>query len=154
MYKLVILLFLFGCQNSVSEIKPLTFDHKEVSINVVEKELIILADIPSQLDFFLTEWFNNKVKVNGFQGKVLFEIFDYKELISNVENGKRVDVSLSVKIQIDLKDQFSNQKSYNIELSEFGTITGSFSLSDVDILTENLQKNIINNLSKNINSRN
>ena len=154
MYKLVLLLFLFGCQNSVSEIKPLTFDHKEVSINVVEKELIILADIPSQLDFFLTEWFNNKVKVNGFQGKVLFEIFDYKELISNVENGKRVDVSLSVKIQIDLKDQFSNQKSYNIELSEFGTITGSFSLSDVDILTENLQKNIINNLSKNINSRN
>lgn len=154
MYKLVILLFLFGCQNSVSEIKPLTFDHKEVSINVVEKELIILADIPSQLDFFLTEWFNNKVKVNGFQGKVLFEIFDYKELISNIENGKRVDVSLSVKIQIDLKDQFSNQKNYNIELSEFGTITGSFSLSDVDILTENLQKNIISNLSKNINSRN
>ena len=116
MYKLVILLFLFGCQNSVSEIKPLTFDHKEVSINVVEKELIILADIPSQLDFFLTEWFNNKVKVNGFQGKVLFEIFDYKELISNVENGKRVDVSLSVKIQIDLKDQFSNQKSYYLVL--------------------------------------
>ena len=154
MYKLVILLLLFGCQNSVSEIKPLTFDYKEVSINVVEKELIILADIPSQLDFFLTEWFNTKVKVNGFQGKVLFEIFDYKELISNIENGKRVDVSLSVKIHIDLKDQFSNQKSYNIELSEFGTITGSFSLSDVDILTENLQKNIISNLSKNINSRN
>lgn len=153
MYKLVILLFLFGCQNSVSEIKPLTFDHKEVSINVVEKELIILADIPSQLDFFLTEWFNNKVKVNGFQGKVLFEIFDYKELISNVENGKRVDVSLDVKIQIDSKDKLSNQKNYKIKLSEFGTITGSFSLSEVDIMVENLQKNIVSNLSKNINSR-
>ena len=153
MYKLVILLFLFGCQNSVSEIKPLTFDHKEVSINVVEKELIILADIPSQLDFFLTEWFNNKVKVNGFQGKVLFEIFDYEETISNIENGKRVDVSLDVKIQIDSRDKLSNQKNYKIKLSEFGTITGSFSLSEVDIMVENLQKNIVSNLSKNINSR-
>ena len=153
MYKLVILLFLFGCQNSISEIKPLTADYREVSINVVEKELIILADIPSQLNLFLTEWFNKKVKVNGFQGKVLFEIFEYKELISNIENGKKVDVGINVKIQIDSKDQLSNQKSYIIELSEFGTITGSFSLSDVDIMIENIQKNIVSNLSKNINSR-
>ena len=153
MYKLVILLFLFGCQNSVSEIKPVTVNYNEVPINVVEKELIVSADIPSQLDLLLTDWFNKKVKVNGFQGKVLFEIFEYQEMISNIENGKRVDISLEVKIQIDSKDQLSNQKNYKIQLSEFGTITGSFSLSDVDIIIENLQKNIVSNLSKNINSR-
>ena len=66
---------------------------------------------------------------------------------------KRVDVSLDVKIQIDSRDKLSNQKNYKIKLSEFGTITGSFSISDVDIMTENLQKNIVSNLSKNINSR-
>ena len=153
MYKLVILFFLFGCQNSVSEIKRSTVNYNEVPINVVEKELFINVDIPSQLDLFLNEWFNKKVKVNGFQGTVLFEIFDYEETISNIENGKRVDVSLDVKIQIDSRDKLSNQKNYKIKLSEFGTITGSFSLSDVDIMTENLQKNIVSNLSKNINSR-
>ena len=153
MYKLVILLLLFGCQNSISSIKPSTIDYNEVSINVVEKELIFSDNIPNQLDLYLTEWFNKKVKVNGFQGKVLFEIFKYNELISNIENGKRVDIIINVKIHIDSKDQFSNKKTYNIELSEFGIITGSFSLSDVDTLTENLQKNIISNLSKNINSR-
>ena len=153
MYKLVILLFLFGCQNSVSEIKRADVNYNEVSINVVEKELVISADIPSQLDIFLNEWFNKKVKVNGFQGKVLFEIFEYQEMISNIENGKRIDVSLDVKIQIDSKDKLSNQKNYKIKLSEFGTITGSFSLSEVDIMIENLQKNILSNLSKNINSR-
>lgn len=153
MYKLVILLFLFGCQNSVSEIKRADVNYNEVSINVVEKELVISTDIPSQLDLFLNEWFNKKVKVNGFQGKVLFEIFEYQEMISNIENGKRVDVSLDVKIQIDSRDKLSNQKNYKIKLSEFGTITGSFSLSEVDIMIENLQKNIVSNLSKNINSR-
>ena len=40
MYKLVILLFLFGCQNSVSEIKRTTVNYNEVSINVVEKVCI------------------------------------------------------------------------------------------------------------------
>lgn len=153
MYKLVILLFLFGCQNSVSEIKRSTVNYNEVSLNVVEKELIISADIPIKLDLFLNEWFNKKVKVNGFQGKVLFEIFEYQELISNIENGKRVDVSLDVKIQIESRDKLSNQKNYKIKLSEFGTITGSFSLSEIDIIIENLQKNIVSNLSKNINSR-
>ena len=153
MYKLVILLFLFGCQNSISEIKREDVNYNEVSINVVEKELVISTDIPSQLDSFLNEWFNKKVKVNGFQGKVLFEIFEYQEMISNIENGKRVDLSLDVKIQIDSRDKFSKQKNYKIKLSEFGTITGSFSLSEVDIMIENLQKNIVSNLSKNINSR-
>ena len=153
MYKLVILLFLLGCQQSIGVIKPVTINYNEVSVDVVEKELIVITDIPDQLDLMLTNWFNKKVRVNGFQGKVLFEISEYQEVISNIENGKKVDVSLVVNIKIDLKDQFSNQKNYRIKLIEFGTITGSFSLLDVDTMTENLQKNIVSNLSKNINSR-
>ena len=153
MYKLVILLFFLGCQQSIDVIKPVTINYDEVSVDVVEKELIVITDIPDQLDLMLTNWFNKKVRVNGFQGKVLFEISEYQEVISNIENGKKVDVSLVVNIKIDLKDQFSNQKNYRIKLIEFGTITGSFSLLDVDTMTENLQKNIVSNLSKNINSR-
>ena len=153
MYRLVILLFLFGCQSSIGEIKPLESNYEKVSFNVVEKELIINSSISSQMDSLLLNWFNEKVKVNGFQGKVLFEISDYQEEISNIDNGKKVDIKLQLDIQIDSKDQFSKQESYIIKLSEFGTITGSFSLSDIDTMKENLQKNIISNLSKKINSK-
>ena len=139
MYKLVVLLFLFGCQSSVGDIKPLNFNFDEVSIDVVEKELIINTDTPSQMDSLLTNWFNNKVKVNGFQGKVLFEISKYEEITSNIENGKKVEVDLALNIHIDTK--------------EFGTITGSFSLSEVDNLKKNLQKKIVSNLTKTINSK-
>tara|TARA_B100000212_G_C27315849_1_gene507884 strand:+ start:358 stop:822 length:465 start_codon:yes stop_codon:yes gene_type:complete len=153
MYKLVILLFLFGCQSSIGDIKPLTVNYDEVSIDVVEKELSIKAEIPSQLDILLTKWFNDKVKVNGFQGKILFQISQYEEIISDIENGKKIEVNLHLNIQIDFKDKFSNKKSYQIKLNEFGVITGSFSLSEVDTMTENLQKNIVNNLAKTINSK-
>tara|TARA_B100002019_G_scaffold263195_1_gene251121 strand:- start:1421 stop:1885 length:465 start_codon:yes stop_codon:yes gene_type:complete len=153
MYKLVILLFLFGCQSSIGDIKPLVVNYNEVSINVVEKELVTNTDIPNKMNTLLTNWFNDKVKVNGFQGKVLFEISQYQEIISNIENGKKIDVKLQLNIQIDTKDQLSNQQSYQIKLNEFGIITGSFSLSEVDTMTENLQKNIVSNLSKTINSR-
>ena len=153
MYRLVILLFLFGCQSSIGDIKPLESNYENVSFNVVEKELIINSSISSQMDSLILNWFNDKVKVNGFQGKVLFEISDYQEEISNIDNGKKVDIKLQLDIRIDSKDQFSKQESYIIQLSEFGTITGSFSLSDIDTMKENLQKNIISNLSKKINSK-
>ena len=153
MYKLVILLFLFGCQNSISEVKPLIINYDEVQIDVVEKELFINTDIPKKMNIMLNNWFNDKVKVNGFQGKVLFEINQYQEIISNIEDGKKIDVKLDIKIHIDSKDQLSSQKNFQIKLNEFGTITGNFSLSEVDTMIENLQKNIVNNLSKTINSR-
>ncbi len=153
MYKLVILLFLFGCQNSISDVKPLIMNYNEVPIDVVEKELLINTNIPNKMNTMLTSWFNKKVKVNGFQGKVLFEITKYQEMISNIEDGKKVDVTLDLKILIDSKDQLSSQKNYEIKLNEFGTITGNFSLSEVDTIIENLQKNIVNNLSKTINSK-
>lgn len=153
MYKLVILLILIGCQSSNGDIKPLDVNYNEVSFDVVEKELSINADIPSQMDISLSTWFNNKVKVNGFQGKVLFEISKYNEVISDIENGKKIEIDLYLNIQVDSKDKFSNQKSYQIKLSEFGTITGNFSLSEVDTMAENLQKNIVNNLTKTINSK-
>lgn len=153
MYKLVILFFLFGCQSSIGDIKPIEGNYEKVSFNVVEKELIINSSVSSQMNSLLLNWFNDKVKVNGFQGKVFFEISDYEEEISNIDNGKKVEIKLQLNIQIDSKDQFSKLESYIINLSEFGTITGSFSLSDIDTMKENLQKNIVSNLSKKINSK-
>lgn len=150
MHKLVILLFLFGCQSSVGDIKPIQMNYDEVSINVVEKEFISKTELPDHMNTLLNYWFNNKVKVNGFKGKVLFEISHYEEVISNIENGKKVDIKLDLNILIDSKDQFSNQKNYQIKLNEFGTITGNFSLAEVDIMIENLQKKIVNNLTKTI----
>ena len=74
-------------------------------------------------------------------------------MISDIENGKKIEIDLYLNIQVDSKDKLSNQKSFQIKLSEFGVITGNFSLLEVDTMTENLQKNIVNNLTKTINSK-
>ena len=44
---------MFGCQNSISDIKPLTINYNEVSIDVVEKELLININlIPSYNPYY------------------------------------------------------------------------------------------------------
>ena len=72
--------------------------------------------------------------------KVLFEITEYQEQYQTLKMMQKVDVKLNLKIHIDSKDQPQVKKYFQISLNEFGTITGSFSLSEVDTMIENLQK--------------
>jgi hypothetical protein len=46
-----------------------------------------------------------------------------------------------------------NSKNYSISIKEFSSITGDFSINDLDALKINTQKNLIIRLSKNIESK-
>tara|TARA_X000000950_G_C13916410_1_gene661183 strand:- start:3176 stop:3490 length:315 start_codon:yes stop_codon:yes gene_type:complete len=49
-------------------------------------------------------------------------------------------------------DNFISSKKYEFRLSEFGEISGDFSLNDFDQLKEDTRLNLLNNLGKTINS--
>jgi hypothetical protein len=97
-------------------------------------------------------WFNEKVKVDGFDGKILFSINDYHEKIYNIEDGKKIEVTMTIFIKKETNNKL-NSKNYSISIKEFSSITGDFSINDLDALKINTQKNLIIRLSKNIESK-
>jgi len=153
MYRLVILFFLIGCQTSTSEIKSVQLNNfDEIYFNVVEKNMINKTNLPNKMNLLINEWFN-KIKVNGFQGNVLFEITQYNEIISDISNGKKIELKLRMNVNIDTDDKFLKKKDLKIDLNEYGTITGNFSLNDFDNLIFDTQKNLIKSLTKTLRSQ-
>lgn len=153
MYKLVLILFfLLGCSNSLSEMNFTSKDVDEVKFDVVEKQIIFQGVIPDNMKKYFEYWFNKKVKVDGFNGKVIIDITNYDESISKIEDGKKIEISLNVSIRMENKSQ-SNLNNYFLTIKEFGTITGDFSMNDLDALKISLQQNSLSSLSKNINSK-
>lgn len=153
MYKLVaILFFLLGCSNSSSEMNFISNDIDEVKFDVVEKQIIFQGAIPDNIKKYFEYWFNEKVKVDGFNGKVIIDITNYEESISKIDDGKKIEISLDVSISMENKAQ-SKLNNYLLTIREFGTITGDFSMNDLDALKISLQKNSLSSLSKNINSK-
>jgi len=153
MYRLVILFFLIGCQTSTSEIKSVQLNNfDEIYFNVVEKNMINKTNLPNKMNLLINEWFN-KIKVNGFQGNVLFEITQYNEIISDISNGKKIELKLRLNVNIDTGDKFLKKKNLKIDLNEYGTITGNFSLNDFDNLIFDTQKNLIKSLTKTLRSQ-
>ena len=153
MYKLVILFFFIGCQTSTGEIKSVQLNnYDEISINVVEKKLINKTNLPNEMTLLINEWFN-EIKVNGFQGNVIFEITQYNEITSEISNGKKIELILKMNVNIDTSNNLSKKKNLKIDLNEYGTITGNFSLNEFDNLIFNTQKNLIKSLVKTLSSQ-
>ena len=110
-------------------------------------------DSPAEIVLFLlNSWFNEKVKINGIDGKITFTFNDYYEVISNISDGKRVDISLKFIALIE-KPILSKKKFIKGEVKSFGIIEGDFSLSEFDEIIENTQTDIIVRLSKNLGSK-
>ena len=136
--------------------KALSIDKKyakleQMSFEVVEKDLQLEGEFPDQLKKLIKKWFNTKVKINGLDGKMVFYISDYREDISKINDGKRVD--LYVKFRVVIKKQ-SNSKERVItgKIKSYGTLVGTFSLNDFDVLIENTQIDLITRLSRDLKS--
>ena len=100
-------------------------------------------------DLFI-KWYDNSVKVNGIDGKLLINILSYNENISNIDDGKRLDIQLKISIKILKNNDNFQKKEYLYEINEFGKIQGNFSLNEFDELKDNIRKNVILRLSKKI----
>ena len=152
MIKLLVIifgLFMAGCNANETFIESLNPEFETMSFDVVQKDLVIEKDLPENLNFLISKWFDEKVKINGFNGDMKFTISDYKEKTSSISNGKRIDLTLSFNVLIR-KPLLSQQKLIQGNVSAYGTISGDFSLNEFDTVIKNTQGDLVLRLSRDL----
>ena len=156
MIKLSLLLLSFlvaGCQANESLIDPLKYNFKNVSFDVVQKQLVIEPELPLHLQRLVSQWFDQKVMIDGFDGEMKFIISNYYEKISSINDGKRVDLSMSFSVVLN-KPNLSKTEIIDGNVSSFSTLTGNFSLAEFDTLIQNTQSDLILRLSQDLKTKN
>ena len=145
-YIFCFIFFLNSCNETAFSIDNKKNQFQVIEFDVVEKKLILDENLPKNLKNSFYLWFDNKVKVNGFDGDLTFSISNYKQEIINIDDGKRVNISLFFNITLN-KPLLSKKKIIKGEVKSFGELTGTFSLNDSDILIENTQLDLIERLN-------
>ena len=155
MVKFIFLLFGFllsGCQSNVSTIDPVRPEFENISFNVVQKQLIIESELPRHVKILVAQWFDQKVKIDGFDGEMTFTILEYLEETSSISDGKRVDASLSFNLVLN-KPSLSQTQMIEGSVSSYGMLTGNFSLIEFDTVIQNTQSDLILRLSRDLKSK-
>ena len=155
MTKFIILLLGFlvvGCQSNNSSIDPIRPEFENMSFNVVQKQLVIETELPSHVEGLASQWFDQKVKVDGFDGEMTFTILEYLQEPSSINDGKRVDISLSFNAILN-KPSLSRTQMIEGSVSSYGTLTGNFSLAEFDTIIQNTQSDLILRLSRDLKSK-
>jgi len=155
MYKFIFLLLGFlvaGCQSNDSTIDPLRREFENVSFDVVQKQLVIEPELPIHVEGLVSQWFDQKVKIDGFDGEMRFTILEYLEEISSISDGKRVDVSLSFNATLN-KPSLSQTQMIEGSVSSYGSLTGNFSLAEFDTVIQNTQSDLVLRLSRDLKSK-
>ena len=155
MNKIIFLLLGFlvlGCQAKESLVDPLRPKFENISFDVVQKKLEIESELPSHVYMLISQWFDQNVKIDGFDGDMKINIYDYLEEFSSISDGKRVDISLSFDVILN-KTSLSQTKIIKGSVSSYGALTGNFSLSEFDTVIQNTQSELILRLSRDLKSK-
>ncbi len=148
----LVLFTFFGCKTSSQQlIKPEKFNIEEIKFNSVSKTLVYkISDKNPNLDEIkkiLDYWFENKIKVNGFEGTLEVLVEDI-----NISETKKIDYfKFSLEIIVEFKEKkesLQKSKTYKIKASEYGSIEGDFSIKDQENLALNIMYQAINSVSK------
>ena len=155
MIKIIFILYGFlvaACQSNDSSIDPIRPEFENVSFNVVQKELVIEPELPSHVEGLVSQWFDQNVKIDGFDGEMSFTISEYLEETSSISDGKRVDISLSFNALLN-KPSLSQTKKIEGYVSSYGTLSGNFSLAEFDTVIQNTQSDLVLRLSRDLKSK-
>ena len=144
--------FLAGCQSNESVVTLTKPDLETLTFDVVQKQLVTEPKLPQHVQGLLSQWFNEKVKIDGFDGDMTFTILEYLEETSSINDGKRVDLSLSFKAIIN-KPSLSQTQIIEGSVFSFGTLTGNFSLEEFDTIIQNAQSDLFLRLSRDLKSK-
>jgi len=152
---LTLLLFIsfIGCEmNSEQLIKSENINFENVKFNAVSKDLKF-TNIEEGLEVETTKklvknWFNNNVKIDGFEGNLSINVTSIKTNKIKRDEYYRFEIDISIEF-LETNEVLNKRKIYKINSIEYGDIEGSFSIKD----TENLNKNIILNSLKSINQK-
>ena len=153
--RLTLLLFVLfiGCEmNSEQLIKSENINFDNIKFNAVTKDLKF-TNIEEGLEVETTKklvknWFNNNVKIDGFEGNLSINVTSIKTNKIKRDDYYRFEIDISIEF-IETNEVLNKRKIYKINSIEYGDIEGSFSIKD----TENLNKNIISNSLKSINQK-
>tara|TARA_B100000989_G_C19350358_1_gene388844 strand:+ start:28 stop:504 length:477 start_codon:yes stop_codon:yes gene_type:complete len=151
-YLFIILFFISGCKADEDLIDIFEPKFELTSFDVVQKKLVVEKELPNHVQLLITKWFDEKVKVDGFDGNMKFTITNYKEETSSLSDGKRVDVSLSFQVVLK-KPSLSQTKIVEGEVSSYGTLTGDLTLNEFDRVIKNTQRNLILILSRDLKNK-
>lgn len=144
--------FMAACNANESFINPLKPEFETISFDVVQKQLSIEQELPENMKNLLSQWFDQRVKIDGFDGDMKFIIADFNQEISSIDDGKRVDVSLSFEVILN-KPSLSQIKFIEGSISSYGTLTGNFSLAEFDTVIQNTQSDLILRLSRDLKTK-
>jgi len=144
--------FIAGCNANESFIEPNKHLYETTSFDVVEKKLIFEGSLPDYLKSSISQWFDQKVKIHGFDGDMKFIVSNFNQEVSSINDGKRVDVSISFEVILN-KPSLSQTKFIKGNISSYGTLTGNFSLNEFDTFIQNTQSDLVLRLSKDLKSK-
>ena len=152
---LTLLLFIsfIGCEmNSEQLIKSENINFENIKFNAVTKDLKF-TNIEEGLEVETTkklvkDWFNNNVKIDGFEGNLIINVTSIKTNKIKRDEYYRFEIDISIEF-LETNEVLNKRKIYKINSIEYGDIEGSFSIKD----TENLNNNIILNSLKSINQK-
>lgn len=149
-YLIFLSFFIFSCSNSDSVVKQ-SYNFDQVFFDVVEKKIIYEGEIPDYLKSITKNWFDNDVKLDGIDGTMEMKLLNYKENISNISDGKKIELSMNFEVFIQ-KNNNSTKQSIKGDVITYSTITGSFALEEIDTLISNSQVELIRLLIEKLNS--
>lgn len=145
-------LFIGGCNANESFIDTLKPEFETISFDVVQKQLSIDQELPNHVQNLLSQWFDQRVKIDGFDGNMEFIVSNFNQEISPIDDGKKVDVSLSFRVILN-KPSLSQTKYIEGNISSYGILTGNFTLNEFDTVIQNTQSDLILRLSKDLKSK-
>lgn len=151
LYLFLIAFYISSCTANETLVDKVQTELQIISFDVVQKKLIIEEEVPVHLEKLINHWFNEKVKINGFDGDMTFIITDFNQVITLINDGKRVDASMSFKVKLN-KPTLSSKKIIEGKVSSYGVLEGDFSLSDFDNVIQNTQSDLIIRLSRDLKS--
>ena len=155
MSRLSIFLLIFlisSCVSNNTSVDPISPEFETVFFDVVKKQLIIDSELPSHVEDLVSQWFDQKVKIDGFDGDMKFTISKYFEETSTISDGKRIDISLYFNVILN-KSSLSQSKLIEGYVSSYGTLSGNFSLAEFDTVVQNTQSDLVLRLSRDLKSK-
>lgn len=145
MYKLVLtfLILIFFINKPFNAEEKEILSKKKIFFDSVEKQLIFLNVDDKIFKSYFQKFFDNNIKLDGFEGLVKFEINNFK--IENLKIKNKDEITISYDLNIYQK--FENKSKTNkISVKEFGIIEGYYSRSQVDDLYISVIIKSINNI--------
>lgn len=155
LYKIILIFFGFiitGCNAKDSYITTQKPQFDNITFDVVQKQLVFDSNLPDHVQDLVNQWFDQKVKINGFEGDMNFTVTQYDQEVTSTSDGKRVDISLQFGVLVN-KPSLSQTKFIEGKVSSYGTLTGNFSLSEFDQVIQNTQTDLISRLSQDLQAK-